>query len=90
MARFRANYFCQKRGAVAVFRLIPSKILTCADLGLPEAVRKLACLRKGLFFDEICRPERDTRFFMGTVLPYNTWLVLGVFWPPKGWQPPLL
>lgn len=38
------------------------------------------------FLDEICSTERDTRFFMGTVLPYNTWLVLGVFWPPKDTQ----
>jgi len=48
VARFRANYFRQKHGAAAVFRLIPSKILTCEDLGLPDAVRKLAYLRKGL------------------------------------------
>lgn len=48
VARFRANYFRQKHGAAAVFRLIPSKILSCADLGLPDAVRKLAYLRKGL------------------------------------------
>ena len=48
VARFRANYFCQKHGAAAVFRLIPSKLLSCADLGLPESVRKLAYLRKGL------------------------------------------
>jgi hypothetical protein len=41
------------------------------------------------FFDEICRPSRDTRFFMGTVFPYNTWVVIGVFWPPKETQPSL-
>jgi hypothetical protein len=35
------------------------------------------------FFDEICGPSKDTRFFMGTVFPYNTWVVIGVFWPPK-------
>ena len=35
------------------------------------------------FFDEICHPSRDTHFFMGTVFPYNTWVVIGVFWPPK-------
>ncbi len=28
-------------------------------------------------------PDRDPRFFMGTVFPYNTWIVLGVFWPAK-------
>lgn len=35
------------------------------------------------FLDEICSDKKDTLFFMGTVLPYNTWIVLGVFWPPK-------
>ncbi len=35
------------------------------------------------FLDEICASERDTSFFMGTYFPYNAWLVLGLFWPPK-------
>ena len=48
VARFRANYFRQKYGVAAVFRLIPSEILTCEQLGLPDAVRNLAYLRKGL------------------------------------------
>ncbi len=34
------------------------------------------------FLGEMCSAEKDTRFFMGTVFPYNTWVVLGVFWPP--------
>ena len=38
---------------------------------------------KNKFFDELCAPDKDTQFFMGTVFPYNTWIVLGVFWPPK-------
>ena len=29
-------------------------------------------------------------FFMGTVFPYNTWVVLGVFWPPKQSQPEII
>lgn len=41
---------------------------------------------KAKFLDEICSPGRDTRFFMGTRFPYNTWLVLVVFWPPKTLQ----
>lgn len=32
---------------------------------------------------EICDPSKDTRFFMGTVFPYNSWVVLGVFYPPR-------
>ena len=38
------------------------------------------------FIDQMCHPTRDTRFFMGTVFPYNTWVVIGVFWPPKNRQ----
>jgi len=35
------------------------------------------------FLDEICGDGKDTRFFMGTRHPYNQWLVIGAFWPPK-------
>jgi len=35
------------------------------------------------FFNEICSAQKDTSFFMGTIFPYNTWVVLGVFYPPK-------
>lgn len=35
------------------------------------------------FLGELCRDDKDTRFFMGTRFPYNTWLVVGVFWPPR-------
>jgi len=38
---------------------------------------------KKKFLDELCSPKRDTRFFMGTFFPYNTWLVLGIFYPTK-------
>ena len=38
------------------------------------------------FFDELCGSDKDTRFFMGTTLPYNAWIVLGVFWPPRNPQ----
>ena len=48
VARFRANYFRQKFGAAAVFRTIPTEILSCEQLGLPDTVRRLAYLRKGL------------------------------------------
>ena len=48
LARFRANIFHQQRGLGAVFRLIPSKILTLRDLGMPEVVRKLSESTSGL------------------------------------------
>jgi twitching motility protein PilT len=48
VARFRANLFVQKNGAAGVFRLIPSTILNCEDLGLPDQIAKLGHLRQGL------------------------------------------
>jgi twitching motility protein PilT len=47
-ARYRANFFNQKNGISAVFRLIPSKVLTCDELGLPPVLRKFAMLKTGL------------------------------------------
>src|SRR5687768_3517905 len=47
-ARFRANFFNQRSGLAAVFRLIPSKVLTADDLGLPPVLKKFAMLKKGL------------------------------------------
>src|SRR6186713_3330158 len=47
-ARYRANFFNQKSGISAVFRLIPSKVLTADELGLPPVLKKFAMLKKGL------------------------------------------
>jgi twitching motility protein PilT len=47
-ARYRANFFNQKSGISAVFRLIPSKVLTAEDLGLPPVLKKFSMLKKGL------------------------------------------
>ena len=48
LARYRANYFMQRNGIGAVFRQIPSDILTAEQLGLPAVVSKLASLPRGL------------------------------------------
>jgi len=48
VARFRGNMFQQKFGCAAVFRQIPSKILSTQDLGLPSILTRAAMLRKGL------------------------------------------
>jgi twitching motility protein PilT len=48
LARYRANFFQQKYGIGAVFREIPSTILTCEQLGLPPVVKRLATLPRGL------------------------------------------
>jgi len=48
LARFRVNVFRDIKGIGAVFRVIPSDILTMQDLRLPEPVRKFCTLQKGL------------------------------------------
>ncbi len=48
LARYRANFFMQKNGVGAVFREIPSTIMTAEQLGLPLVMTKLAALPRGL------------------------------------------
>ncbi len=48
LARFRANLFRDRKGPGAVFRVIPSKILTAEDLGLSSHILDLCRLTKGL------------------------------------------
>ena len=35
------------------------------------------------FLDEICAEDRDTHFYVGTVLGYGSWIILGAFYPKK-------
>jgi twitching motility protein PilT len=48
LARYRANFFRQLNGIGAVFRLIPSNIMTAEQLGLPPVTTQLSMLHKGL------------------------------------------
>jgi twitching motility protein PilT len=48
LARFRVNAFNQGRGAAAVFRTIPSLILSMEDLGLPPIFKEMANFNRGL------------------------------------------
>ena len=48
VARFRVNAFNQNRGAGAVFRTIPSKVLTMEDLGMGEVFKKITDVPRGL------------------------------------------
>jgi twitching motility protein PilT len=47
-ARFRCNVFTDRHGIGAVFRLIPEKILSFQELSLPDCLKKLCFLNKGL------------------------------------------
>lgn len=48
LARFRVNAFNQARGAAAVFRTIPSLILSMDDLHLPPIFKEMANFNRGL------------------------------------------
>ncbi|HEY1533864.1 MAG TPA: type IV pilus twitching motility protein PilT, partial [Polyangiaceae bacterium] len=47
-SRFRCNYLRQLNGLAAVFRIIPTKIATLEQLGIPKVVRDFGHLRSGL------------------------------------------
>ncbi len=48
LARFRVNAFVQNRGAGAVFRTIPSKVLSLDELGAPKSFREIADQPRGI------------------------------------------
>lgn len=48
LARFRCNIFMDRKGMGAVFRIIPTKMTTAAQLGLSKAILGLTELSKGL------------------------------------------
>ena len=45
LARYRSNFFRQRVGIGAVFREIPSKIMSCKELGLPRFATRAAAQR---------------------------------------------
>ncbi len=47
-SRFRCNYLKQNYGLAAVFRLIPTEIMSLESLGVPEVVKRFAHIRSGL------------------------------------------
>ena len=48
VARFRVNVFNQNRGSGAVFRTIPSKVLTMEDLGMGQVFKDISSNPRGL------------------------------------------
>jgi twitching motility protein PilT len=48
LSRFRVNAFRTRKGEGAVFRTIPTKVMTIEDLGLPQIVRDICQKEKGL------------------------------------------
>ncbi|WP_019518649.1 type IV pilus twitching motility protein PilT [Faucicola boevrei] len=48
VARFRVNAFNQNRGAGAVFRTIPSEVLTMEQLGMGEVFKKVSSFKRGI------------------------------------------
>jgi len=48
IARFRVNSFVQNRGMGAVFRVIPSKVLSLEQLGAPKIFQEIAAFPRGL------------------------------------------
>ena len=47
-ARFRCNYYKQLHGYGAIFRIIPTRIKTIAELGVPDVIQSFGDLKSGL------------------------------------------
>ncbi|MCD4732890.1 hypothetical protein K8R78_01485 [bacterium] len=56
-----------------------------------EKDKKVAAQKvKEKFFYQMCSSERDTHFYVGTMLKHQkSWLILGVYWPKRDQQPKL-
>lgn len=52
----------------------------CVDGG---ATQREACQKvKDKFLGQVCGPDRDTHFYVGTILAYpKSWVIIGVWWP---------
>ena len=48
LARFRCNFFMDRKGMGGVFRVIPSRIMTAEEMGLSKEILQLCHLPKGL------------------------------------------
>ncbi len=48
LARFRCNALRDRRGAGAVFRVIPARVITCDELGLSDEIQRLCHLPRGI------------------------------------------
>lgn len=54
----------------------------CIDAGAtqPEACASV----KQTFLNRLCASDRDTHFYVRTILAHpKSWVVIGVYWPPK-------
>ncbi|MBI4722164.1 MAG: hypothetical protein HY769_04080 [Candidatus Stahlbacteria bacterium] len=49
------------------------------EFGEERALEKV----KEKFLNQICSPQKDTHFFVGTVLQWGKWIIIGTFWPQK-------
>lgn len=55
--------------------------LTLSSTGQSDMVADAA---KRTFLDKLCTSDRDTHFYVGTILAHpKSWVVIGVYWPPK-------
>lgn len=81
--RFRYRFRCEDRAVHSLtirdWELGVLYLKMRDQYGEQGAVEKV----RQKYLDQICAPDKDTRFFVGTMYPYNQWMIIGVFWPPK-------
>ncbi len=56
-------------------------VLFLKEVDRLRSEEKAAMSVKNKYLNELCSKDRDTKFFMGTTFPFNSWVVVGVFYP---------
>ncbi len=85
---FRYRFACDDPRCKASHRMmiedweVGALYWNCVDDGATaiEACQKV----KQKFLEQLCAPDRDTHFYVGTILAHpKTWVIIGVYWPKK-------
>lgn len=92
--KFQYKFSCEDRRCKGTHRMmvedweVGALYWKCVDAGATPNEARAAVRKK--FLDEICATDRDTHFYVGTILAHpRSWVVIGVFWPRKAAGSPL-
>lgn len=88
--RFYYQYKCQEAGCRGHNMIIEDWEVMQLYRSMRDKFgnEEIACAKvRDKFFGEICSPDKDVHFFVGTTLQYGTWLILGAFYPKKEVRP---
>jgi hypothetical protein len=86
--KFQYKFSCDDRQCKGLHRMmiedweVGALYWRCVDRGATPGEACAAVRHK--FLDDLCGINRDTHFYVGTILAHpKSWVIIGVFWPKK-------